>query len=427
VLLAVVAARFLAQALVVPSFEGPDEIYHLARITSFVDQPFRVAFQGVPTDGQIIAAVNARPCCVSLHRHFGCRLFGGEAAYFNLLQPLPPTAAATTVQNPENNQPPLYYALVGSALRFASPMLGARGRWPEVRLLIARLLAVISVVVGLGMLLRLLVPGAQWMAAASLLTWMLMPGASEALARCSNDAAVFLWSAGALAAVYRRASTVVIILLAAAGPLLKLTAFPIVAFTVIALWVSERRKEAAWAGVASLLVFPVQMMRGWYWGGTFELNRPGRSFDETAWQTLVGVGRSVYTFFKTAFWLGNWSFFRPPLALLTVFWLVLLLWIVWARYEPGATLRTAHAAAAVACTLGALLFFVSHRRFWGDWGGVGGWYFWSWFPWLAIAGRDLFSFRRGRGLLLLTAAAGLASIANIVYVQSCLYAYGGRP
>ena len=395
VLFALVALRFLGQALFVPSFEGPDELYHLARITAFAEQPFGAAFKGVATDGQIIAAVQARPCCTSLHQHFGCRLFGRETACFNLLRPLPPAAAAPLVQNPENNQPPLYYALVGSALRLAAPVLGDRTRWPEVRLLIARLVAVVLVVIGLWILLSLLFSGGEWMAAAGLLVWMLMPGASESLARCSNDAAVFLWAAGAVTAVYRRAPSVAIAALAAVGPLLKLTAFPIVAFIVVALWVSKRRVAAAAAGVSSLLVFPIQALRGWYWGGTYEINTPGRAVDETGWQTLAGVGRSAYTFFKTAFWLGNWSFFRPPLVLLIAFLIALVLWVALARYRRGSTLRAAHLATAAACAFGALLFFVSHRRFWGDWGGVGGWYLWSWMPWLTVAASDLFSLRSG--------------------------------
>jgi hypothetical protein len=427
VLLAVAAIRFLFQALFVPSFEGPDELYHLSRITAFADASFVVAFQGTATDGRIIAAVQQRPCGESLHRHFGCRLFGREEAMFNLLRPLRPAAAAPAVQNPENNQPPLFYALVGAALRLAAPILGDRGRWPEVRLLISRLIAALSVLAGLWILIRLLLPGGERLAAAGLLAWMLMPGASEALARCSNDAAVFLWSAGAVAAVYRRAPAVAIGILAAAGPLIKLTAFPIVAFVMAALWTSGRRRVAALSAMASLVVFPVQLLRGWNWGGTYELNREAASFHESAAHLLIGLGRSAYTFFKTAFWLGNWSFFKPPLALLTAFWLVLLLWVVSTRYRPGAPLRPAHLAAAAGCTLGALAFFVSHRRFWGDWGGVGGWYLWSWVPWLAMAIRDLFSFRRRRGPVLLGVTAGLAVSATIVYLQCCLQAYGGRP
>jgi hypothetical protein len=426
VLLVLVAVRFLAQALFVPSFEGPDELFHLARIAAFADEPLGAAFKGVATDRQTIAAVQARPCCASLHRHFGCRLFGRETAFFNLLRPLPPAVGAPAVQNPEDNQPPLYYALVGSALRLAGPVLGDRGRWPEVRLLIARLIGVVSVIAGLTILLRLLVPGGEWMVAAGLLVWMLMPGASESLARCSNDAPVFLWSAGALAAAYRRASTATIAALATAGPLLKLTAFPTIAFIVVMLWVSKRRTTATFAGVASLLVFPVQALRGWQWGGTIELNRPASAFDEGAWQILVGVGRSTYTFFKTAFWLGNWSFFRPPMVLLTVFWIVLLLWVVSAQYRPGSTLVIAHGAAATACALGALLFFLSHRRFWGDWGGVGGWYLWAWFPWLTVAARDLLSLSPHRRPLLLSLTVVLALAATVVYLHSGLQVYGAR-
>lgn len=426
-LFALVVVRLVLQALFVPSFEGPDEPYHLARIAAFADRPFGAAFRGVPTDGRIIAAVKARPCCESLHRHFGCSQFGREAADFNLLRPLPPAAGALAVPNPENNQPPLYYAIAGSALRVTEPILGERGTWPEVRLLEARLFGLVFVVVGLWLLVPLFSPAREWTAAAGLLVWMLMPGASESLVRCSNDAAVFLWSAGAMKAVSRRASIVAVGSLMAVGPLLKLTAFPIVAFVVIALWVSRRRTEAVSAAIASLLVFPVQLFRGWFWGGTYELNRPGNALNETAWQVLVGMGRSAYTFFKTAFWLGNWSFFRPPMVLLTLFWLTLLFWVISAKYRPGSRRTTAHVAAAVACALGALLFFVSHRRFWGDWGGVGGWYLWSWFPWLAVAAHDLFVLRPDRRRLLLGLTVALSLTATVVYLQTGVSVYGRRP
>jgi hypothetical protein len=331
------------------------------------------------------------------------------------------------VQNPENNQPPLFYALSGTAVRLVGAVLGDRGTWPEVRLLIARLLNVVLVLVGLRVLLPLFTGAGEWVAATALLAWMLMPGASESLARCSNDAAVFLWSAGAVAAVDRRAPTLAVATLAAAGPLIKPTAFPVVAFVVVALWISRRRSTATLAGIASLLAFPVQLLRGWSWGGTYELNRSASAVHETAGQVLMGLGRSIYTFFKTAFWLGNWSFFRPPMVLLTLFWLTLLLWVLSAKYRPGSGRTTAHVAAAVACALGSLLFFVFHRRFWGDWGGVGGWYLWSWLPWLAVAAHDLFVLRPERRRLLLGLTVALSLMATVLYLRAGLHVYGTRP
>ncbi|MFN2387068.1 MAG: hypothetical protein ABR576_12445 [Thermoanaerobaculia bacterium] len=48
--------------------------------------------------------------------------------------------------------------------------------------------------------------------------------------------------------------------------MIKLTAIPLVVFAVAALWLRSKRAAIA-GGVASLAVFPVQLARGWRWGG----------------------------------------------------------------------------------------------------------------------------------------------------------------
>jgi hypothetical protein len=419
--------RLIGHAVFVPAFEGTDEPYHLARIAAFADQPPLPALRGVPTDGQIVSAVQARPCCPSLHRHLGCPPFGGSVAYLNLLHPLPPRPPARAIPNPENNQPPLYYALIGLPLRIAPLVLGDRFFRPETRLLTARLASVLFASLGIWVLFRLFSDGRGRRVLLGVLLFMTLPGASESLARCSNDAAAFAWAAAAVWALRRRASTLWISVLAASGPLIKLTAFPVVVFVVVALWVVNRRRTAVVSGLASLCVFPLQFLRGWRWGGTYELNQPAAPLGGTLTEVAVGLGRSAYTFFKTAFWLGNWSFFRPPTLLLAGFWLLLLLWTVAARARPEARLPLPHLVAAVAASVAMLLFFFGHRRFWGDWGGVGGWYLWAWIPWIAAAANDLLRLRASARVPLLVVTAAFAVVANLFYFRIAVGLYGLTP
>ena len=423
-LTAVTLLRVLTHALFLPAFEGPDEPYHLARSGSFADRPFTEAFRGVPTDGVIVAAARARPCGPSLHNHFGCREFGSEAAHFNLLHPLPPQPPAGPVPNYENNQPPLYYAAMGFFLKALKVVSGGLSLWPEVRLLVARLVSVLFTALGVLLLLRLPPKPPIGYVSLGFLLVLGLPGASESLARNSNDAAVFLWCVSVLVALERRVPVSGLVILAAAGPLLKLTAFPVVAFAIIFLWRQKRRAGAIAAGISSLTVFPLQLLRDWSWGGTWELNRPTVSIPDSLLEISAGVARSGYTLVKTAFWLGNWTFFRPPGWLLVGFWALLVLWIAATRYDKDATVLAAHAAGFATAVVGVLLFFFASRRFWGAWGGVGGWYLWAWAPWLAIATRDLFEVTPARRTALLALTAGFVAISNVAYVVAALSLYG---
>ena len=140
----------------------------------------------------------------------------------------------------------------------------------------------------------------------------------------------------------RRAPAGVTLALLAAGPLLKLTAFPVVVFAVVAIWKEGRRHLAVRGGILALAVFPVQALRGWNWGGTLEFNQAAAAAFSVS-DAAVGLVRSVYTFWKTTFWLGEWSFFRAPRRLVGAY---LLLWIaalVLARRRPirGESRRTA--------------------------------------------------------------------------------------
>src|SRR5262249_18063828 len=107
-------------AMFVPAFEGPGEPSHLARALAFASGSFLRACAGSPVSPAIVAAVRAKPRSESLHRVFGCPLFGfGSApARFDVLAPDPPTPeTGRSLANTEDNQPPLAYFLVGLILR----------------------------------------------------------------------------------------------------------------------------------------------------------------------------------------------------------------------------------------------------------------------------------------------------------------------
>lgn len=417
-IVALVTVRLLFHAVFSPAFDGPDEPYHLGRIAAFADLPFELALRGVDLDGRIVGAVRARPCGTS----FGCPPFGNKPAAFNLLRPAGAELSATPIRNPENNQPPLFYMLA------AVPIQLAHVDDPSLRLLAVRVLNVLLAGIGLALLLTL--PGRRERLAFALAAGaaIVLPGAAESLARCANDAVVFLWAA-ILLVVLRRpiapARTLAAIALLAAGPLLKLTAFPVVAFAVVVLWSeSGRRLRAALAVLASLVVFPLQFWRGWRWGGTYELNRPTAALLESPVESLVGFARSAYTFAKTTFWLGGWSFFRAPLLLVIAFFaLVAGTWLL-SKRRPDPPRPLAHLAGLAGAVLGFALFAIANRRFFGGWGGVGGWYAWSWFPWLATAARDTRTFPAPARRLLLPAWTVFAVVANALYYRKAWGIYG---
>jgi len=130
---------------------------------------------------------------------------------------------------------------------------------------------------------------------------------------------------------------------------------------------------------------------------------------------MVGMLRSAYTFVKTTFWLGGWSFFRAPLALVLAYGALLLGGVATAHRRLAPRRLNAHRAAVATAVLGFCLFAYANRRFFGGWGGVGGWYVWSWYPWLAIAVHELFDFGRRVGRVLLVFAAAFVLSANTVY------------
>lgn len=419
-----VVCRLCFHALFLPAYEGPDEPLHLGRISSFADHPFGVAFTGESLDGSIIRAVESRPCAQTIRQTRPCPPFGTSPGTFNLLRPLPRQPDPRRGRNPENNQPPLFYLTVGLAIRAAS-----RSGWqgwldaPDVRLLLVRLTCVGLVALAVFLPLRGVVLGRSRSLAVAGLLLLFLPGASESLARCANDAPVFCWAAFLIYALRRNASLAWILLLLALGPLIKLTALPVAMFAVVALWFQRGWKSALLASVSSVLVFLVQLLRGWKYGGTYELNRPIPGIQEPFPHLIFGLARSFYTFLKTIFWLGGWSFFRAPSVLVVAYFLLLLSVVVLAKFRPLTTAHWPHLAGAAVAFGGLLTFILANRRFFGDWGGVGGWYAWGWAPWLLIAADDLALFPKRVGGMLLATTAGFVVAANIAWFAKAIRLY----
>jgi hypothetical protein len=293
-------------------------------------------------------------------------------------------------------------------------------------LLVLRILSVACVAAALLGPLRRLSRARPPGLSAGVLLLMLTPGAAEALARASNDGALFLWAALCLDALERRARAPVLLALLAVGPLLKLTALPIVAFALVELAAQRRTRLAGLGALASLCVFPIQAARGWLWGGTYEFNRaaltPGHIGSLS--DILLGLARSAYTFAKTTFWLGEWSFFRAPQLLVAAFFLLVACALLAARRRVPPLRLPAHAAAFVAAAGGLLAFVVGNRLFYGHWGGVGGWYAWGWLPWLALAASDLASIPRRAGAWLLAALAAFVLVSNVLWFAVAWPLYG---
>ncbi len=439
-LAAAVLAKLLLLALALPAFEGTDEPFHLDRARAFAEAPLAEGWSGRPLDPAVVAAVRASPCGADLRRPFACPAWGGGSAWFNVLRPADGTAKPSTpVANYQDHQPPLYYAVAGAVLRLAVPEAG-----PRLQLLALRLLAVLLVLTGAGVAYRFL--GAELRLA--LLTVLLLPGAAEALVRAGQEAAVFLWCAVMLAMVAgsgggcgkggeagalrpgpgRPLFAVGLLLLAAAGPLIKLTAVPIVAFAALQRLWHGRRWEGAAVAFGGLVVFPLQLARGWALGGTLEFNAPPPA-GATApwWEPVLGVAHSAYTFLKTALWLGGWSVFRPPAWVLVAAALVVVAWFFMARPRRPPRDLFPHLGAFLLAAAGFVAFAVGKHRVFGVWGAVGGWYLWGWLPWLLLAHRDLvrLSYRHGVGRWWTAAAVAFLLAVNAAWLASAHRLYGG--
>lgn len=387
-LVVLVLVRALFHLIHWPVFEGPDEPFHLDRALAYTGVGPK---RGAWVSKGVVDAIRTHPCGSALHRGFGCPLFQGSGA-FNILRWKTALDSRTTEAiNYEMHQPPLPYLIAGLCLRTVSKLVNS----VEAALLLLRLIALFAF--SAGVLITLcLISGPDGRIA--VLLALMLPGAVEALIRGSNDPFLFLWTALILLA-WKAEHAPTVLVMAAIGPLIKLSAFVICAAIILALWTSRRRAVALGSACASMLVFPVQWLRGWRWGGTVELNWAEGWFHEPPLESLLGFGRTVYTFLKTIFWLGGWSFYRAPL-LLTIFFFLLLLGLVFASKRRFTTIAPyAGALGGVALAVAGFTgFAIMNRRLFGTWGGLGGWYFWGWLPWIALSASDLLvmrpSFRR---------------------------------
>jgi hypothetical protein len=415
-LILLVAARMVFHAAYVPAYEGPDEPFHLSRAAAFTELPFGEAWRAERVSGEIVSSVAQHPCACSLHRAFGCPLYGGGvSAELNILRFSESSRSADPVANYESHQPPLYY-LAGSAVLAVAGLVPGADRGadnPVGRLFLLRLFSVALVLIAVVGPLRAIARtrGQVWLAAAVMA--LLIPGAAEALARCANDSAVFLWAACVLWAMERRASTSVFIGLALLGPLVKLTSIPVLALALV--WLLRNRSwwHSVLALSVSLLFIPLQWLRGYLWGGTVELNAPAGGLGEEWTSVAVGLVRSAYTFGKTAFWLGEWSFFRAPLWLLGLAAVFAALFILGSRLRPRSSSWVPYAVALAVAGAAVTVWFVMHRIFWGEWGGVGGWYAWAWSPWLVVAIDEFVHVLPERRRLLFVLGASLLLAANV--------------
>jgi hypothetical protein len=246
------------------------------------------------------------------------------------------------------------------------------------------------------------------------------------LIRVSNDVAVFAWAVLMVAALTRRdeLSTKMLVLLAAVGPLLKLTAFPVVAVAAVVGWRARGWRSGLLIAASGLAVFPLQWLRGWAWGGTLEANTPLGALGSLP-EILVGLVHSSATFLKTAVWLGGWTFFRPPVWLLVAIPLLGLLVIVrCVRLRKPRANGGAHLAGAALAAAGFAAFALGQRQIFGVWGGVGGWYLWGWAPWLALFASDVLEIRPGRERELVASAVVGATALNLVWLQLAYRVYG---
>lgn len=424
-LLALRAAVFLLcalHAIFSPVYEGPDEPFHLARARQFVGAPLAEALAGEEVDADLVRSMQAWPCGPAMQSALDCPAYGSEPAAFNILDPARRAETGASINNYQAHQPPLYYLAAASLLELFAPGIGTA---PESQILLLRLAAVLLVGYVLCFPLRKLGKGNVPLEALVLLA-LLLPGAAESLIRVSNDVVVFAWAVLMVAALSRRDElrTRELALLAALGPLLKLTAFPIVAVAAVVGWRARGRRSGLLIAASGLAVFPLQWLRGWAWGGTLEANTPLGPLGSLP-EILVGLVHSAATFLKTAVWLGGWTFFRPPVWLLVVIPLLGLLVIVrCVRLRNPRANGGAHLAGAALAAAGFVAFALGQRQIFGVWGGVGGWYLWGWAPWLALCASDLLEIRLDRERELVAGAVLAAGLAHLVWFEVAYRAYG---
>jgi hypothetical protein len=415
-------ARLLLHAAAIPVFEGPDEPFHLDRAVIVAHDSVLAAAKPVPLSPELQRAIARNPCAPDLRRAFGCPPFsGGSRAPGAPSGPLPVQSESP---NYENNQPPLYYAVAGSLLAWSEKVLPpAPSRAPEDELIRLRILSVLFVIAAVAGPLRAMSRRRSSTYAVFGFAAMFLPGFAESLIRCSNDALLFLWVAVVIDAIDRGYRGAGLPLLLALGCLIKLNALPILAFGLVLLAIERRRKTAFVSAILALA--PAIVLGGTTWGGAVKIaRRIPRPMP--AIEVVTGLARSVYTVAKGVLWMGEWSFFRPPIWVLLLGAAVLALLVGHTRIAPHPRRLPAHAAGVVVALGGTIAFLLADRRVFGDWGGVGGWYVWSWTPWLALLADDTLRWRGRIRLAILGVGAYLVAI-NVSWFSIAGRLYGYCP
>lgn len=421
-LVASIAVVYLAYALLLPAFEGPDEPFHLSRALDLARSRFVEGWRAERLGDDVVAALRLFPCGPDLERAFGCPSFETAAgrAWGNLLKLPVSGPASDTPREPYPNyerQHPLFGYLIWSIPLHVVDRVTERE--PAVaRVAVAQLtvrlanLAILAIaLLGPG---RRLVAGWSNEARAVGLGVLLLPGAVETLARGGLEALVFAWSLSFIEESLRSTPrTTRVLLLAALGPLIKLTAIPVVVFGVAAVWGRGRRAPALGMAVAGGAVYLERLVRGFLAGGVLDLHAQYSTHDPGgAIEIARGIGWSLLVTAKSALWLGGWSFFRPPLWGLVLIGAAAVLVLSQARVarEAERDVQFAALAGALVALAGHAVFSIAVYRVFGSWA-VGGWYVWAWFPAAAIATQRMLDWRRPvRSWLLPAAGAALATV-----------------
>lgn len=417
-----IIAKMAFHAIFLPVYEGPDEPMHLARARAAARVTDSTHPSASSVDPAVVQSIRSWPCGLSLHDAFKCPPFGGERAAFNILGQPRAAGDQTSTENYEAHQPPLYYLGVGAVL---APMDWLAQKAPERQLLVLRALAVLLVAWTLWLpVKRLGLANRDF--ELLLLAALFLPGASESLVRAANDIGVFAWAAGFLYLMASRPDPKPwqVALASAAGPLLKLTALPVIAYAAVAAFQNGRRRTSLLVIGCSAAIFPLQWVRGWMWGGTLEANSVSPIPDSLGTMVL-GVAKSFVTLAKTAIWLGGWAGFRAPRWLLVSFALTILYLAfrcLRRRRTSGPVLP--HAVAALIAAVGIVFFAIGHKKVFGVWGAVGGWYAWGWAPWLAFSLADVFELRDDHKLELALALSLAVVALNVAWYAIALSTYG---
>ncbi len=425
-LAAAVVLRMAFHAVYVPAFEGPDEPQHLARVLDFALRPPGEALAGRWVDADVLASVLSYPCP---RREHGCPPYGSAPGAFNLVRAAPPATLRVRdvhrIPNEEAKQPPLFYAATGFVLR-ALRAVGSgpvsNGGSPAETLLAVRVFNVLLIALALFGPLRSVFRESPGIAGAGLVA-MLTPGACEAFARCSNDAAVFLWASLVVFALRRGARGAFLAALLAPGPLLKLTALAVCAYAVVLLWTERRTRAAVACALASIAALPLRGPGGWgLAAGPAAPELP--AIGDTLGEWLLGLARTAYSVVKQPYWAGGWHNFRVPAGLVALYGALLLAAFIASRIAPRRRLLPL-AAGVLVVLAGTVAYGVSVRQRFGIWGGLAGWYVWDWAPWLASAAADIFVVERRFARLLLAAECAFVVAANVWWFAIAGGVYSG--